>query len=132
MIDAHRTQTMRSVHERETRITALAAERGFFKRIFNWFRIRALKAETATLYKTDSHYSSALDQTIARVRSLLNSTEFAGAEAELAVTDRLRMLPSSTVVFNDVPIQATRYIHFDRTQLLSAPLDLVVLNPAGD
>jgi len=61
MIDAHRTQTMRSVHERETRITALAAERGFFKRIFNWFRIRALKAEIATLYKADSHYSSALD-----------------------------------------------------------------------
>ena len=72
MIDAHRTQTMRSVHERETRITALAAERGFFKRIFNWFRIRALKAEIATLYKADSHYSSALDKTIALVRSLLN------------------------------------------------------------
>jgi hypothetical protein len=79
MIDAHRAQTMRSVQERETRITTLAVERGFFKRILNWFRIRALKADIATLYKADSHYSSALDQTIARVRSLLNSTEFAGA-----------------------------------------------------
>jgi hypothetical protein len=131
MIDAHRAQTMRSVQEREARITTLAAERGFFKRIFNWFRIRALKAEIATLYKADSHYSSALDQTIARVRSLLNSTEFAGAEAELAVIDRLRMLPSSTVVFNDVQLQATRHIHFDGTALMSAQIDHVVLTPAG-
>jgi len=131
MIDAHRTQTMRSVHERETRITTLTAERGFLKRIFNWFRIRALKAEIVTLYKAASHYSSALDQRTALVRSLLNSTELAGAEAELAVIDRLRMLPSSTVVFNDVQLQATRYIHFDGTALLSAQIDHVVLTPAG-
>jgi len=131
MIDAHRAQTMRSVQEREARITTLAVERGFFTRIFNWFRIRGLKAEIATLYKADSHYSSALDQTIARVRSLLNSTELAGAEAELAVIDRLRMLPSSTVVFNDVQLQATRYIHFDGTALMSAQIDHVVLTPAG-
>src|SRR5438034_4823497 len=63
LIDAHRAQTMRSVQERETRITTLAVERGFFKCIFNWFRSRALKAEIATLYKADSHYSAALDQT---------------------------------------------------------------------
>lgn len=131
MIDAHRTQTMRSVEERETRILALAAERGFFKRIFNWFRIRALKGQIATLYKADLHYSSALDQTIARVRSLLHSTELAGAEAELAVIDRLRMLPSSTVVFNDVRLQATRHIHFDGVALMSAQIDHVVLTPAG-
>ncbi len=131
MIDAHRTQTMRSVHERETRITALAAERGFFKRIFNWFRIRALKAEIATLYKADSHYSSALDQTIALVRSLLTSTELAGAEAELTVIDHLRMLPSSAVVFNDVRLEATRHIRFDGAGLMSAQIDHVVLTPAG-
>src|SRR5437879_11752348 len=112
MIDAHRAQTMRSVQERQTRITTLAVERGFFRRIFNWFRIRALKAEIATLYKADSHYSSALDQTIARVRSLLNSTEFAGAEAGLAVIDRLRMLPSATAVCNAIQLHATRHIHF--------------------
>src|SRR5437773_5409853 len=115
MIDAHRAQTMRSVQEREARITTLAVERGFLKRIFNWFRIRPLKGEIATLYKADSHYSSSLDQTIARVRSLLNSTELAGAEAGLSVIDRLRMLPSSTVVFNDVLLYATRDIHFDMT-----------------
>jgi len=131
MIDAHRAQTMRSVQEREARITTLAVERGFLKRIFNWFRIRPLKGEIATLYKADSHYSSSLDQTIARVRSLLNSTELAGAEAELAVIDRLRMLPSSTVVFNDVQLQATRHIHFDGTALMSAQIDHVVLTPAG-
>lgn len=131
MIDTHRMQTMRSVQERETRIAALAAASGFFKLIFNWFRIRALKAEVATLYKADSHYSSALDQTIARVRSLLNSAELAGAEAELAVIDRLRMLPSPTVVFNDVQLEATRHIHFDGAALMSAQIDHVVLTPAG-
>jgi hypothetical protein len=131
MIDTHRTQTMRSVQERETRIAALAAEQGFFRRIFNWFGIRALKAEIATLYKADSHYSFALDQTIARVRSLLNSAELAGAEAELAVIDRLRMLPSPTVVFNDVQLHATRHIHFDGAALMSAQIDHVVLTPAG-
>jgi hypothetical protein len=131
MINTHRTQTMRSVQERETRIAELAAEQGFFKRIFKWFRVRALKAEIATLYKADSHYSSALDQTIARVRSLLNSAELAGAEAELAVIDRLRMLPSSTVVFNDVQLHATRHIHFDGAALMSAQIDHVVLTPAG-
>jgi Nuclease-related domain len=131
MIAAHRTQTMRSVDERETRIATLAAESGFFKRIFNWFRIRALKAEIATLYKADSHYSSALDQTIARVRPLLNSAEMAGAEAELAVIDHLRMLPSSAVVFNNVRLEATRHIRFDGAGLMSAQIDHVVLTPAG-
>src|SRR5437879_6735203 len=118
IIDSHRAQTIRSVQERETRITTLAVERGFFKRIFNWFRIRALKAEIAALYKADSHYSSALDQTIALVRSLLNSTELAGAEAELAVIDHLRMLPSSAVVFNNVRLEATRHIRFDGAGLM--------------
>jgi len=131
MIDTRRTQTMRSVQERETRIAALAAEHGFFNLIFNWFRIRALKGEIAALYRADSHYSSALDQTIARVRSLLKSAELAGAEAELVVIDRLRMLPSSAVVFNDVQLEATRHIHFDGTALMSAQIDHVVLTPAG-
>ena len=131
MIDAHRAYTMRSVQERETRIAALAAELGFFKRIFNWFRTRALKNEIATLHKSDSQYSSALDQTIERIRSVLNSTEFAGAEAELGVIDHLRMLPSTAVVFNDVKLYATRYIHFDGAALMSAQIDHVVLTPAG-
>lgn len=112
-------------------IAALAAERGFFKRIANWFRVRAFKAEIATLHQADSRYSSALDSTIAYVRSLLNSPELAGAQAELAVIDRLRMLPSSAVVFNDVRLEATRHIHFNGAALMSAQIDHVVLTPAG-
>ena len=131
IIDAHRAHTMCSVQERETRIAALAVEHGFFKRIFNWFRTRALKTEIAALHKADSQYSSALDQTIERVRSLRNSSEFAGAEAELGVIDHLRMLPSTAVVFNDVRLHATRYIHFDGAALMSAQIDHVVLTPAG-
>jgi hypothetical protein len=131
LIDAHRTQTMRTVHERETLIAALTAEPRFSRRIFNWFRIRTIKAEIATLYKADSRYSAGLDQTIAVVRSLLHSTELAGAEAELSVIDCLRRLPSSTVVFNDVQLHATRFIHFDGAALMSAQIDHLVLTPAG-
>jgi hypothetical protein len=131
LIDAHRTQTMRSVEERAACIAALAAERGFVKRILNWFRMRTFKAEIATLQKADSHYSSALDQTIVHIRSLLNSSELAGAEAEIAVIDRLRMLPSSAAVFNDVRLQATRFIHFNGAALMSAQIDHVVLTHAG-
>jgi len=109
----------------------LAAERGFFKRILNWFRIQTLKGEIAALNKADSRYSSALDQTVAHVQSLLRSAEFAGAQAEQAVIDRLRMLPSSAVVFNDVRLRATRHIHFNGTALMSAQIDHVVLTPAG-
>jgi len=131
MINANRARTMRSVQELTKRIAALAVERGFFRRLISWFRIRALRTEIAALYKADSHYSSAFDQTIAHVRSVLNSAELAGAEAELAVIDRLRTLPSSAVVFNDVRLKATRYIRFNGIALISAQIDHVVLTPAG-
>jgi hypothetical protein len=131
MIDAHRMQTMRSVQEVETRIAALTAERRFFRRIISWFRIRALRTAIATLYKADSHYSSALDQTIVHIRSTLDSTELAGAEAELAVIDRLRTLPAFAIVFNDVRLEASRYIRFNGVALESAQIDHVVLTPAG-
>jgi hypothetical protein len=106
MINANRAHTMRSVQELTTRIAALAVERGFFRRLITWLRIRALRTEIAALYKADSHFSSDLDQAIVHVRSLLNSAELAGAEAELAVIDRLRTLPSPAVVFNDVRLEA--------------------------
>ncbi len=131
MIDTNRMHTMHSVQELAARIAALAVERGFFRRLISWFRIRALRTEIAALYKADSHYSSALDQAIVHIRSLLNSSELAGAEAELAVIDRLRTLPSSAVVFNDVRLKATRYIRFNGIALISAQIDHVVLTPAG-
>jgi len=101
-----------SVQELTTRVATLAVEHGFFRRLISWFRIRALRTGIAALYKAESQYSYALDQAIVHLRSLLNSAELAGAEAELAVIDRLRTLPTSAVVFNDVRLRATRYIRF--------------------
>ena len=131
MIDANRANTMRSVQELTTRIAALELYRGVFRRLISWFRIRALRTEIAALYKADLHYSSALDQAIAHVQSLLTSAELAGAEAELATIDRLRTLPSSVIVFNDVRLKASRHIRFNGIALLSAQIDHVVLTPAG-
>jgi Nuclease-related domain len=131
LVDANRARAMSSVHELETRIAALEVERGFFGLLFSWFRIRALRNEIAALYRSDSHYSSALDQAIARFRLLLHSAELAGAVAELAVIDSLRALPSSAVVFNDVRLKSNRYIRFNGAALMSAQIDHVVLTPAG-
>jgi Nuclease-related domain len=131
MINANRAHTIRSVQELTTRIAALTVERGFFKRLIGWFRIRALSTEIAALHEADSRYSSDLDQAIVHFRSLLNSAELAGAEAELAVIDHLRTLPSSTVVFNDIRLKAARYIRFNGKALISAQIDHVVLTPAG-
>ena len=107
LISANRERTMRSVQELTTRVTSLADEHGFFRRLINWFRIRAVRNEIAALHRADSRYSFGLDQTIEHLRSLLSSAELAGAEAELAVIDRLQTLPSSVVVFNDVRLKAT-------------------------
>ena len=131
MINANRAHTMRSVQELTTRIAVLAVEREFFKRLINWFGIRSRRAEIAALYKADSYYSSDLDQAIVHLRLILKSAELAGAEAELAVIDRLRTLPSSVVAFNDVRLKASRYIRFNGIALISAQIDHVVLTPAG-
>jgi uncharacterized membrane protein YgcG len=131
MIDANRTDTMRSVQELTARIAALEVERGFLRVLINWFRISALRNKITALYRADSRYASGLDQALTYLRSLLHSAELAGAEAELAVIDHLRTLPSSAVVFNDVRLKATRYIRFNGIALMSAQIDHVVLTPAG-
>ena len=131
LIETNRQRTMRSVEELTARAGTLADERGFFRRLINWFKIRAARNEIAALHRADSKYSSALDQTITHLRSLLSSAELAGAEAELAVIDRLRTLPSSVVVFNDVRLKATRHIRFNGIALISAQIDHIVLTPAG-
>lgn len=131
LIDARYAQTMLSVGERKHRITTLASERGFFRRLFNRFKIRTIQSEIAALRKADSYYVLYLDQTIARVRSILDSGELAGAEAELAVIDQLRTLSSSAVVFNDVRLKATRHIYYEGATLISAQIDHIVVTPAG-
>jgi hypothetical protein len=82
MIDAHRTQTMRSVHER-TRITTLAAERGFFNASSIGSRIRALKAG-ATLYRQT--------RTIRRL-SIRQSHSFDHFSIRRSLLERKRSLP---------------------------------------
>jgi len=131
MINENRARTTSSVQELTTRIAALEGERGFFGRLISWFRSRALRTEIAALHRADSHYVSALDQAIAHLQSLLKSAELAGAEAELAVIDRLRTLPASAVVFNDVRLKATRFIRFNGVALRSAQIDHIVLTSAG-
>ncbi len=130
-IEAHRSTTMAAVQERAMRIAQLTAERGIIRSFFNRFRIRALRSEIASLYSRDESYPAFLDQTTARVQSLLDSAELAGAEAELAVIRLLLQLPDSFLVFNDVRLRATRHIYFDGAALQSAQLDHVVLSKGG-
>jgi hypothetical protein len=130
-IESHRTETMRSVQERSARITQLSSEHGLFRRFFNGFKVNALRSEVKTLYAADARYPAQLDQTIRRIEALPGSPELAGAEAELAVIEHLRLLPDTFVVFNDVRLDATRHIYFDGAALQSAQLDHVALGPAG-
>jgi hypothetical protein len=130
-IDAHRAETMRAVQEQSIRIAQLNAERGFFVRFFNRAKINALRSQISALYASDAAYPTHLDRTIDRVEALPGSPEIAGALAELEVIDRLRELPDTYVVFNDVRLQATRHIYFDGASLQSAQVDHVVLSPAG-
>jgi len=130
-IDAHRAYTMHAVAEQSARIAQLNAEPGLIKRFFNGFEIGSLRRQVEALYSTDARYPGLLDQTIRRVEALPNSAELAGAEAELAVIDRLRSLPDSFAVFNDVRLKATRHIYFDGAALQSAQLDHVVIGPNG-
>lgn len=131
MIDAHQVKTVGSIRALEIRINTLQEERHLVRRFFNWFRVRKLQSEIKDLLIEHSHYSHELDHTIARVGLLLNSAELAGAEAEFAVIDQLRKLPPSTIVFNDVFLEADRHINFDGVALISAQIDHVVLTPAG-
>lgn len=130
-IDTHRAYTMRSVAERSARIAQLKAEPGLIRRFLNGFKIASLRQQVEALYSTDARYPALLDRTIHRVEALPNSAELAGAVAELAIIDRLRSLPPSFAVFNDVRLRANRHIYFDGAALQSAQLDHVVVGPNG-
>lgn len=131
LVEDHHVETSQFVADLARQIAALENESGFFQRIVNWFRRRALNARIDDLHAKDLAYATDLDQTIARVRTVLVSPEFAGAQAECSIIERLRTLPSSMTVFNDVRLEATRYIHFNGAALMSAQIDHVVLSPAG-
>lgn len=65
------------------------------------------------------------------MKGIIASKEFAGAVAEVAVINELRSLPVGCSVFNDVRLEADRYIHFEGNPLMSAQIDTLVITPAG-
>src|ERR1019366_10535611 len=66
-----------------------------------------------------------------RHEGIIASKEFAGVVAEAAVINELRSLPFGCSVFNDVRLEADRYIHFEGNPLMSAQIDTLVVTPAG-
>jgi hypothetical protein len=74
---------------------------------------------------------SDLDFKIQRLKSVLQSKELAGAQAELAVIDQLARLPASYSVFNDVRLTADHFMRFEGVPLQSAQIDHAVLTPCG-
>ncbi len=72
-----------------------------------------------------------LQHDLARMEEIIQSKEFAGAAAEMAVIEELRALPAGSLVFNDVNAEADRYIHFGGKPLMSAQIDTLVLTTAG-
>jgi bacterioferritin-associated ferredoxin len=65
------------------------------------------------------------------MKGIIASKEFAGAVAEAAVIHELRSLPVGCSVFNDVRLEAGRYIHFGGNPIMSAQIDTLVITPAG-
>jgi len=72
-----------------------------------------------------------LKQDLTAMREVATSREFAGAAAEVAVIEELSALPAGCLVFNDVKMEAGRYIHFEGKPLMSAQIDTLVLTPTG-
>lgn len=65
------------------------------------------------------------------MKNVLQLPELAGSEAELQVIQTLRYLPDDYFIFNNVHLQASRYIKFNGKFLLSAQIDHLVLSPFG-
>ncbi len=72
-----------------------------------------------------------IQRDLAAMKEVLTSKEFAGAAAEVAVIEELSSLPAGSLVFNDVRMEAGRYIHFDGKPLMSAQLDTLVIASGG-
>ena len=130
-LDAHRAATMGLVQERSAQVVELNDTRGFLVRFLNRHKVRRLRYQIAALYADDKAFGTHLDWVIQRIAGLPGSAELAGAHAELEVSERLRLLPDSFVVFNDVHLRATRTIRYEGAYLQSAQLDHVVLGPTG-
>jgi len=130
-LEAHRAETACSVQQLSKEIVQLSHSRGPLVRFFNRNKIRSVRHRIDRLYADDRRFETDLDSVIHRIAGLPNSAEMAGAQAELEVIERLRLLPETFVVFNDVRLRANRTIYFDDAYLQSAQIDHVVLGPTG-
>jgi hypothetical protein len=130
-VDRKKAEITQGIASQEKRITGLRAEKGFWRLLANWFRIRGYKKNIAQLHLDERRYIATLSENIQSLDMLLNSGELAGARAELDVIARLARLSADHTVFNDIRLTADRYIHFNGTPLQSAQIDHLVLSPAG-
>lgn len=112
-------------------IEKLQGAKDLWRKIWNWFVVRRLRADIALLeWKVDSQIDY-LDTQLQLMVGIENSPELGGALAELEVIRELEQLPDSHVVLNDVHLRATRYIHYNGNALQSAQIDHMVISPAG-
>jgi hypothetical protein len=79
----------------------------------------------------EQRYREMLAAEMGRLREILQSNEYAGAVAEMAVIEELKRLPPGCVVLNDLHLKSPRYIHFEGKPLMSAQIDTLVVTPGG-
>jgi hypothetical protein len=65
------------------------------------------------------------------MKAILESNELAGAAAETEVIEALCGLGADGWVFNDVKLEARRFIRFQGKPLMTAQLDTLVITPAA-
>ncbi|PWU09613.1 MAG: hypothetical protein C5B50_27040 [Verrucomicrobia bacterium] len=65
------------------------------------------------------------------MNDILKTKEFAGAVAEVSVIEELSSLPDGSLIFNDLKIEADRYVHFEGKPLMSAQIDTLVITTGG-
>jgi hypothetical protein len=139
-------------------INTIQSERGILKLAVNLFRIAQLKRvarrikrdERESIIQINKHRElprhqkqlqeikdeqaldiERLDRGIRLLKEASCSQEFAGAQAELVVSDILTRLPDDFCVFHDVRLRARRFIRFQGRGLKSAQIDHIVLGPTG-
>jgi hypothetical protein len=72
-----------------------------------------------------------IQQDITDMKAVVTSKEFAGAVAEVAVIAELAHLNNGSLIFNDVSVEAERYIHFGGKPLQRAQIDTLAITTAG-
>ena len=130
-VERRKSETLEAVAVQERMIEMLRGEKGVWRTIRNWFRIRTCNASISLLNWKQDRFIQELDRNIRHLGELQNSAELAGAIAELAVIKQLSLLPGDHVVLNDVHLRSNRYIHYNGNPLQSAQIDHMVLSPAG-